>query len=110
VESLPRQVDVYVDPSGIAPFERWLARLRDLRAKATIDSRIARLRRGLLGDCKSVGDGVPELRIDSGPGYRVYLADDGESILLLCGGAKKTQRTDVAAAKKYWKAYREEVE
>lgn len=108
MESLPRQVDVYVDPSGIAPFEQWLARLRDLKAKAAIDTRMARLRRGLLGDFKSVGEGVRELRIDSGPGYRVYLADDGESILLLCGGSKKTQRADVAAAKKYWKAYQEE--
>jgi putative addiction module killer protein len=62
----------------------------------------------LSGDFKSVGEGVLELRIDFGPGYRLYLADDGESILLLCGGSKKTQTADVAAAKKYWKAYQEE--
>lgn len=108
MESVPRQVDVYVDPGGVAPFEQWLARLRDLKAKAAIDTRIARLRRGLLGDFKTVGEGVLELRIDFGPGYRLYLADDGESILLLCGGSKNTQQRTSQRPKKYWKAYQEE--
>jgi putative addiction module killer protein len=81
-----------------------------LKAKAAIDNRVARLRRGLLGDCSSIGEGVLELRIDFGPGYRVYIADDGESILLLCAGLKKTQRADVAAAKKHWKSYRKEAQ
>lgn len=110
MQPLLRQVDVYVGQSGLAPFEQWLTRLRDLKVKAAIDTRIARLRRGLLGDCSSVGEGVLELRIDFGPGYRIYVADDGESILLLCAGSKKTQRADVAAAKRHWKAYRKEAQ
>jgi putative addiction module killer protein len=83
-----------------AIFRDWLAALRDLRAVARIDTRIGRLRQGNFGDAKSVGDGVGELRIDYGPGYRVYFTRRGEKIvLLLCGGDKGDQTRDIARAK-----------
>lgn len=83
-----------------AIFRDWLAVLRDLRAVARIDARIGRLRQGNFGDAKSVSDGVSELRVDYGPGYRVYFARRGEKVvLLLCGGDKRGQARDIARAK-----------
>lgn len=81
-------------------FERWLGHLRDVSARAVIVRRIARVARGNLGDVRSVGEGVSELRIDHGPGYRVYLTRRGERlIVLLCGGDKDSQARDIARAK-----------
>jgi putative addiction module killer protein len=81
--------------------------MRDGRARARIVARIDRLSVGLLGDWKSVGEGVCELGIDYGPGYRVYYARDGElMILLLCGGDKRTQTKDIEKAHDYWKDYK----
>lgn len=81
-------------------FEKWLRRLRDLRAAAIIARRIDRLGEGYLGDVKPVGDGVSELRVNYGPGYRVYFVRRGEAwIMLLCGGDKSSQSRDIAAAK-----------
>ncbi|SFD34676.1 putative addiction module killer protein [Bosea sp. CRIB-10] len=81
-------------------FANWLADLRDRQAKARIIVRIERMQAGNFGDHKSVGDGVSEMRIDYGPGYRVYFAVRGTTIvILLCGGDKGTQRMDVAKAK-----------
>ena len=83
-----------------AAFKTWLSGLRDERAKARIVSRIARLTLGNFGDVKPVGEGVSELRIFYGPGYRVYLARRGNLlVILLCGGDKSTQDRDVEAAK-----------
>ena len=65
-----------------------------------------RLRLGNFGDCAPVGDGVEELRIDFGPGYRVYFGREGTKVvILLCSGSKRTQRKDIATARKYWKEY-----
>jgi putative addiction module killer protein len=84
-----------------------LKRLRDGRARARILVRIGRLKLGNLGDHKSVGEGVVELKISYGPGYRVYLGRDGEQlILLLCGGDKSSQQKDIDKAQKYWADYR----
>lgn len=81
-------------------FTAWLSGLRDARAKVKIVARIARVSFGLLGDVKSVGDRVSELRIDFGPGYRVYFTRRGsEIIVLLCGGDKGSQSKDIAKAK-----------
>jgi putative addiction module killer protein len=81
-------------------FARWVARLDDDRARARIEARIFRLALGNPGDAKSVGAGVSELRIDYGPGYRVYFAAQGKTIvILLCGGDKRSQKSDIAAAK-----------
>lgn len=71
----------------------------------TILNRLDRVEKGLLGDCESVGDGVYELRIDVGPGYRVYFGQDGDIVVLLGGGTKKTQARDIATAKTHWSYY-----
>ena len=80
----------YLNPSGKDVFEAWLSRLGDSRAQAKVLVRIDRLATGNLGDCKALGAGLSELRIDWGPGYRVYFSIIGrECVLLLCGGNKK---------------------
>jgi putative addiction module killer protein len=83
-----------------ATFSDWMVRLRDHRARARIAARIDRLALGNLGDVEPVGEGVSELRIHYGPGYRVYFVKRGGTlILLLCGGDKSTQAKDIKAAK-----------
>ena len=83
-----------------AVFEVWIDGLKDLRAVAHIEVRLRRLSLGHLGDAKSLGDGVSEMRIDYGPGYRLYFTRRGERIvILLCGGDKKRQSDDIARAK-----------
>jgi putative addiction module killer protein len=80
-------------------FARWLEKLRDGRARARINARIRRLSLGNLGDVKSVGGGVSELRIDYSPGYRVYFVRRGEAlIILVAGGDKRSQKQDIAMA------------
>lgn len=82
-------------------FARWLDDLRDIRARARIMVRIERLAMGNPGDVRPVGEGVSELRIDYGPGYRVYYIQQGKQlILLLAGGDKRTQARDVVVAKR----------
>src|SRR4051812_31459660 len=86
-----RQTDVFAD---------WFADLRDRQARARITVRIRRLSLGNPGDVKAIGSGVSEMRIDHGPGYRVYFVRRGGTvILLLCGGDKQTQDRDIARAK-----------
>lgn len=80
-------------------FSAWIARLRDMNAKAKIVARIRRLELGNLGDAKSIDDKVSELRVDYGPGYRVYFTRKGRTIVvLLCGGDKRSQRRDIKEA------------
>lgn len=87
----------------------WERKLKDQRAKATIATWIFRLANGLPGDVSPVGQGVSELRIHYGPGYRVYFAQRGEEfVLLLCGGNKSTQSRDIEAAKKLAIQWRQE--
>ncbi|BEV01088.1 type II toxin-antitoxin system RelE/ParE family toxin [Novosphingobium olei] len=82
-------------------FSDWFGSLRDRRARAKIVVRLERLADGNLGDCKSVKGGVHELRVDYGPGYRVYFFQRGkELVILLCGGDKRTQHADIAQAKR----------
>ncbi len=81
-------------------FKVWFAALRDRRAVQVIAGRIARVQRGALGDIQSVGDGVSEMRIHYGPGYRLYFTWKDETlVILLCGGDKSTQDRDIARAK-----------
>lgn len=78
---------------------KWERKLRDQRAKVLIAARVFRVANGLLGDVKPVGQGVSELRIHHGPGYRVYFKQQGnEIVILLCGGDKSTQQSDIATA------------
>lgn len=89
-----------IDVVETIEFADWIAALKDRSARARINIRIQRLRSGNPGDIKSVGEGVSEMRIDHGPGYRVYLTNRGRTIvILLCGGDKSTQRRDIAKAK-----------
>ncbi|MBI5941510.1 MAG: type II toxin-antitoxin system RelE/ParE family toxin [Caulobacterales bacterium] len=93
-------MDVDVEILRTAVFEAWVSRLRDGRARAIIARRIDRIAESNLGDIKPVGQGVSELRINFGPGYRVYLTRRGRTIIvLLCGGDKDSQARDVARAK-----------
>ena len=80
-------------------FTAWVRSLKDQNARAKIFVRIDRMRSGNFGDVKPVGQGVSEMRIDYGPGYRVYFAQRGFLVLLLCGGIKSTQAADIAEAK-----------
>ena len=83
-----------------AEFDHWLARLKDLRGKARIIERIRSAERGNFGDCASVGSGVSEMRIHSGPGYRIYFCRADEMVyVLLCGGTKRQQRRDIVKAR-----------
>ena len=87
-------------------FSDWLRKLRDEDARARIQIRIRRLSLGNFGDVKPVGEGVSELRIDYGPGYRVYVRQQGNAlVLLLAGGTKKTQEADIAKARKLAKEW-----
>jgi len=89
-----------VEVRQTAIFREWLDCLADQRAASRIAQRIVRLQAGLLGDARPVGDGVSELRIDYGPGYRVYFVQRGRLlIILLCDGDKRSQRRDIARAK-----------
>jgi putative addiction module killer protein len=97
----------YVTSSGRDVFGDWLAKLRDVRAQAKIAIRIDRVAAGNFGDCKPLRDGVCELRIDGGPGYRVYYAMLGKAcVLLLAGGRKNKQSSDIEGALACWNDYR----
>ena len=104
-----REIRVYQTPSGREPFNEWLDSIRDIETQARIRARLERLEDGNLGDCQSVGEGVFELRIHFGAGYRIYCGQVGNIIiLLLCGGDKSSQRRDIERAKTYWLEYKRE--
>ena len=89
-------------------FRKWWTRLKDERARGVIFSRLDRLAYGHAGDAEPVGDGISELRIHHGPGYRVYFQKRGNTIIvLLCGGDKKTQARDIKTAKRLAKEWSE---
>lgn len=93
----------YQRQDGNVPVSDWLQGLRDARARAQLEIRLRRLSIGNFGDCKPVGEGVLELRMDVGPGYRLYCARHGQTlVILLCGGDKRTQDADIQRAKAYW--------
>jgi putative addiction module killer protein len=131
MEASPKEIRNYLSVNGINPFSEWFDSLRDIRAKAKIRARLDRVEAGNLGDCKSVGDGVFELRIDYGSGYRSPFGEVKSQkskvksknpinkficsvpfsfwstiIILLSGGDKSTQDKDIAKAKEYWEDYR----
>ena len=99
MEARTRVLRVYESPSGKVPFEDWIEGLRDARGRAQIQVRLDRLEQGNFGDSKPVGQGVLELRIDVGPGYRVYYTERaGVLIILLAGGDKSSQTKDIQRA------------
>jgi len=101
------EIREYVTRDGKAVFINWWKRLGDQRAREKIQIQLDRLESGNIGDCKSLSDGLHELRIHYGPGYRVYFGNTGKHIiLLLCGGNKASQQRDIKRARKYWRDYR----
>jgi len=107
MEAQPKEVRRYSTSEGKVPFDEWTNSLRDSKAKSRIDLRLERIKLGNLGDFRSVGEGVCELRIDYGPGYRVYFGQIGNIIvILLLGGDKSSQNRDIRKAIEYWRDYR----
>ena len=107
MEATPKKVRIYITKDGKRPFREWLDSLKDIKAVTKIERRLERLEKGNEGDVRSVVNGVSELRIDYGPGYRVYFGQLGAKIvLLLCGGDKSTQAQDIKKAQGYWSDYR----
>lgn len=97
----------YMKEDGSVPLSDWLSTLRDMQAKTAIRRRIDRFGAGNPGNTRSLRSGVSELKIDMGPGYRVYYALHGQAIvLLLCGGDKGTQNADIAKAVGYWEDWK----
>lgn len=103
---LPIAVEGYVDERGRRPIDRWFGEIDD-RAARRIALALERLAHGNISNVKSVGGGVSELKVNFGPGYRVYFGRDGDRlIVLLAGGTKKRQSQDIARAKTYWADYK----
>lgn len=101
-----KNVIVYRTAAGKEPFTDWLNSLRDPTTRRRILKRLLRLEQGHYGDFKSVGGGVNELRFFFGAGYRVYFAEDGDTlVILLCGGDKSGQNRDIKQAQTYWQEY-----
>jgi putative addiction module killer protein len=102
------QVRHYLTREGTDVYLEWHRKLRDLKARIAIDRRVNRIELGNFGDHKFLKDGVWELRVDVGPGYRVYYAIAGtEVVLLLCGGDKRTQSADIDRACAYWRDWQQ---
>lgn len=103
-EATARKVEVYLTRDGEDPFQEWLDGLADQRARVLIDKTIAKIRLGNLGRHKSVGEGVQEIVLDYGPGYRIYFGEHGATlVILLCGSTKKRQEKTIKEARRYWK-------
>lgn len=101
-------IEYYITDLGKKPFKEWVDSLRDIKGRAKVRVRLDRARLGNLGDYKQVESGVYEMRIDFGPGYRVYFAKEGNCLLLLLiGGDKRTQRMDIKTAVTYWQDHQE---
>lgn len=103
-----RLVEYFRTPGGKLPAQEWLHSIKDKMTQAILYKRIRQAGLGNFGDHKSVGDGVQELRINYGPGFRIYYGiHEDEVILLLIGGSKKTQTADIEKAKTYWIIFKE---
>ena len=107
VESFPYTLEYYLTEEGEKPFKEWLDGLKDIMARQKIRIRLDRVRLGNLGKNRSVGEGVYELKIDYGSGYRVYYGLDRKTVvLLLLGGDKSSQRKDITRARTYWEDHK----
>ena len=106
VEAKKKLIAIYETEDGQRPFKRWIDSLKDKVTKARINARILRVEDGNFGNSKAIGAGVSELKIDFGPGFRVYYGLDGEKVVvLLIGGDKSTQDKDIRLAQDYWADY-----
>ncbi len=96
----------YRTVEGRFPYRDWVESIADMKARAAVLARVDRLAFGAFGDWKIAGDGVFELRVHLGPGYRVYFGRKGKAVvILLCGGDKRSQKSDIKQARKFWKDY-----
>ncbi len=103
----PKQIIFYTDENGNEPFQLWLDALRDKQGKRRIINRLIRVQQGNYGDVEPIGEGLSELRLFFGPGYRVYFGEDaGNIVVILCGGDKSSQDSDIENAKAYWQEYK----
>lgn len=101
------EILIYLTTAGRAPFKEWLDGLRDIPGRVAIQRRLDRASAGNLGDHRPCREGVWELRIDKGPGYRVYFGRTGETVvILLAGGDKRSQDPDIERAVRAWRDYR----
>lgn len=106
-ENTPKQLFIYRDENGVEPFIQWLESIKDTVTRARIKNRVSRIELGNIGDCKSLGEGLFELRLHFSSGYRVYIGNDhGTVVVLLCGGSKHSQTKNIVLARKYWKRYK----
>ena len=104
----PRKIQYFRTATGRTPFKEWFETIPDRRTRNRIQKRLDRLENGNFGDAVPVGSGVSELRLDFGPGYRIYFGEIGNTvILLLCSGDKSSQQRDIRRAKTYWQTYKE---
>ena len=100
-----KNIEIYITDNGKKPFIEWLEAL-DKPIRYRVKERLDRVMLGNLGDWKSVGEGVAELRLNFGSGYRIYFGQEGDTlILLLSGGDKTSQKKDIKKAQQYWKEY-----
>jgi putative addiction module killer protein len=107
-EAVPRRVQTYVTRDGKDVFQGWLDGLADRRAKVLVDKTVAKIRLGNLGHHKSVGEGVQEILLDYGPGYRIYFGEHGTArVILLLGSTKRRQAEAITLAKRYWTDWKE---
>ena len=106
METTPKDILVYCDERNREPYTDWINTLKNKKDQQRIRSRVRRMVQGNFGDHEPVGEGVYELRLFFGSGYRIYFSKQGDSIvLLLCGGDKSSQQSDIKNAKSYWKEY-----
>jgi putative addiction module killer protein len=104
-----RRIRAYITRSGLTPYRLWLNSLKDIQTRERIQARVLRIEFGNFGDYHSVGEGVYELRLSFGAGYRIYFGLDGDVlILLLLGGDKSSQKRDIQKAKIFWREYLED--
>jgi putative addiction module killer protein len=108
MQATPRKVINYTLPDGREPLKEWLYAMKDYNGQDKIIRRLERIEQGNLGKTRRVGEGVLELKINVGPGYRVYVGLDGQLlVVLLCGGDKHTQeRKDIETSRLYWADYK----
>ena len=100
-------INEYTDKQNRSPYAEWLASLRDIQTRARIIMQVDRMELGLFGDSAPIGEGLSELKIHYGPGYRVYYGKETHNAcLLLCGGDKSTQSKDIKRAKAYWQEHK----
>ena len=105
----PQEIQYYQTLNEQSPFIEWLESIQDRKTQQRIRTRIERLKFGSLGDVKFIGEGVFEMRLHFGAGYRIYFGKvDNTIVLLLCGGDKSSQTRDIERAKNYWREYTEE--